>query len=91
MSLLCMSQPWLGLITAFMFLSAVLPVQVGFADEPQESNEPQGEEEPQPTGNTFIPFPFYFYTPETKSGGGLALSYFSRLLGLTSHREPFRQ
>lgn len=29
-------------------------------------------------GNTLIPFPFFIYTPETKTGGGVALTYTTR-------------
>ncbi len=47
-----------------------------------------GAAEPQQPGNTFIPFPFYFYTPETKSGGGVAASYITRPAGAAAEDRP---
>ena len=40
------------------------------------------------TGSTFIPFPFYMYSPETKSGLGIVLTYFRRPQGATEIEKP---
>ena len=39
-------------------------------------------------GSTLIPFPFYMYSPETKSGVGLVISYFRRPHGATEDQKP---
>ena len=39
-------------------------------------------------GSTLIPFPFYIYSPETKSGVGLLVTYFHRPPGATEDQKP---
>ena len=39
-------------------------------------------------GSTLIPFPFYMYSPETKSGVGIVITYFRRPHGATEDQKP---
>ena len=39
-------------------------------------------------GNTLIPFPFFMYSPETKVGVGIAITYFRRPHGATEDQKP---
>src|SRR5262245_2778387 len=39
-------------------------------------------------GSTLIPFPFYMYSPETKSGVGVVVTYFHRPEGATEAQKP---
>ena len=39
-------------------------------------------------GSTVIPFPFYMYSPETKSGVGIVITYFRRPRGATEDQKP---
>jgi outer membrane protein assembly factor BamA len=39
-------------------------------------------------GSTLIPFPFYMYSPETKSGFGIVITYFRRPHGATEDQKP---
>jgi outer membrane protein assembly factor BamA len=39
-------------------------------------------------GSTLIPFPFYMYSPETKSGVGMVITYFRRPLGAPEDGKP---
>src|SRR5215510_5978658 len=39
-------------------------------------------------GSTLIPFPFYLYSPETKSGVGVLVTYFHRPPGATEDQKP---
>jgi outer membrane protein assembly factor BamA len=38
--------------------------------------------------NTLIPFPFYMYSPETKSGVGIVITYFRRPHGASEDQKP---
>ena len=38
--------------------------------------------------STLIPFPFYMYSPETKSGVGIVITYFRRPHGATEDQKP---
>jgi outer membrane protein assembly factor BamA len=40
------------------------------------------------TGSTFIPFPFYMYSPETKSGIGIVITYFRRPHDAPANERP---
>jgi outer membrane protein assembly factor BamA len=53
---------------------------------------PLSEAEPETLdfsgGSAIIPFPFYFYSPETKSGGGIAVTYLTRPEGAGFQAKP---
>ena len=49
---------------------------------------PGSEDSLQAKGNTFIPFPFYMYSPETKSAGGVVTTFLRRPDGARRDWKP---
>lgn len=76
---------WVLLLLVLPACGAAVAAEEPGAESVAESAAPMA-----PRGDTYIPFPFYFYTPETKSGGGASLSVYLRSDNAAAATRPTR-
>ena len=69
---------------ALLVLTAILVSMPAWGAEEAST----GADSLKAKGNTLIPFPFYMYSPETKSGIGMVITYFRRPRGALENQKP---
>lgn len=69
---------------------AALLALLAFLELPEagQAQEAAEEDSVQAKSATLIPFPFYMYSPETKSGGGIVVNYFRTPRGSRQENKP---
>src|SRR5262245_59899599 len=71
---------------ALLAMATILPSARAWAADERSTG---GDGDSSKTrGSTLIPFPFYMYSPETKSGVGVVVTYFHRPRGATEEQKP---
>jgi outer membrane protein assembly factor BamA len=81
---------WVGLSLLLFAAISEATAEYEASGVPDASPEERstGGDSVKAKGNTLIPFPFYTYSPETKSAIGVVITYFRRPPGATENQRP---